>query len=134
MTTRHDTQSEPARDFSKAKYLSLSERLKLLRAWEQKVLWLSTWMIHHANHVRHNPDGSKVGGHQASSASVVTLMTALYFDVLRGQDRVAVKPHASPVFHAIQYLLGRQTKANLEKFRALDGAQAYPSRTKDTDD
>src|SRR5215467_4996604 len=78
--------------------------LACLRALEQKVLWLSSWMIHNANHLRENRDGLKVGGHQASSASVATIMTALYFDVLRPQDRVAVKPHASPVFHAIQYL------------------------------
>ena len=109
-------------------------RLMVLRALERKVLWLSTWMIHHANFVRRNRDGMKVGGHQASSASLVTLMTALYLDVLRPIDRVAVKPHASPVFHAIQYLLGRQTREKLERFRALGGAQSYPSRTKDTDD
>ena len=83
-------------------------RLACLRALERKVLWLSTWMIHNANHLRPRRDGLKVGGHQASCASLVTLMTGLYFDVLRPQDRVAVKPHASPVFHAIQYLLGRQ--------------------------
>ena len=81
-------------------------RSRCLTALERKVLWLSTWMIHNANHLRPNRDGLKVGGHQASSASVATLMTALYFDVLRPQDRVAVKPHASPVFHAIQYLFG----------------------------
>lgn len=109
-------------------------RLKMLRALERKVHWLSTWMIHHANLIRPNPDGLKVGGHQASSASVVTLMTALYFEVLRSSDRVAVKPHASPVYHAIQYLLGRQSKERLQRFRALGGAQAYPSRTKDADD
>src|SRR5512132_1051088 len=109
-------------------------RLAALRALEKKVLWLSTWMIHHANFVRPNRDGMKIGGHQASSASLVTLMTALYFDVLRPADRIAVKPHASPVFHAIQYLLGRQTQEQLERFRALGGAQSYPSRTKDTDD
>src|ERR1700730_16901615 len=80
------------------------DKLDCLAALERKVLWLSTWMIHNANHLRPNRDGLKVGGHQASSASVATLMTALYFDVLRPQDRVAVKPHASPVFHAIQYL------------------------------
>src|SRR5262249_42315493 len=85
---------------------SRERRLACLRALERKVLWLSSWMIHHANHLRLKADGLKVGGHQASSASVVTLMTAIYFDVLRPQDRVAVKPHASPVFHAIQYLLG----------------------------
>jgi pyruvate dehydrogenase E1 component len=110
------------------------ERLACLRALEQKILWLSTWMVHHANHVRPNRDGIKVGGHQASSASALDIMTALYLDVLRPQDRVAVKPHASPVFHAIQYLLGRQSRENLERFRALGGAQAYPSRTKDRDD
>jgi len=111
-----------------------ADRLALLRQLERKVLWLSSWMIHNANHLRPSRDGLKVGGHQASSASVATLMTALYFDVLRPQDRVAVKPHASPVFHAIQYLLGHQSRENLERFRALGGAQSYPSRTKDADD
>ena len=108
--------------------------LDALSALEQKVLWLSTWMIHNANHLRENVDGLKVGGHQASSASLATIMTALYFHVLRPEDRVAVKPHASPVFHAIQYLLGNQTREKLEKFRGFGGAQSYPSRTKDVDD
>src|SRR5436853_7801156 len=111
-----------------------ADKLALLRALEKKALWLSTWRIHHANRLRPSRDGLKVGGHQASSASVATLMTALYFDVLRPEDRVAVKPHASPVYHAIQYLLGRQTREKLERFRALGGAQSYPSRTKDADD
>jgi pyruvate dehydrogenase E1 component len=106
----------------------------LLRALEQKVLWLAAWTIHHANHVRPSQDGLKVGGHQASSASLATIMTALYFAVLKPQDRVAVKPHASPNFHAIQYLLGRQTREKLEGFRGYKGAQSYPSRTKDVDD
>ena len=110
------------------------DTLDLLRALERKVLWLSSWTIHHANHIRPNRDGLKVGGHQASSASVATVLTALYFDILRPEDRVAVKPHASPVFHAIQYLLGRQDVENLKNFRALGGAQSYPSRTKDADD
>ena len=111
-----------------------AERLAALRSLEQKVLWLAVWTIHHANHLRPKADGLKVGGHQASSASMVTLMTALYFDVLRPTDRVAVKPHASPVFHAIQYLFGRQTLDKLKGFRAFGGAQSYPSRTKDADD
>src|SRR5580693_5120429 len=107
------------------------DKIACLTALERKVLWLSTWMIHNANHLRPNRDGLKVGGHQASSASLATLMTALYFDVLRPQDRIAVKPHASPVFHAIQYLLGHQSREKLERFRAFGGAQSYPSRTKD---
>jgi len=110
------------------------DRLEILSALARKVLWLSSWTIHHANHVRPNSDGLKVGGHQASSASLATIMSALYFSVLRPQDRVAVKPHASPVFHAIQYLFGRQSRAKLENFRGFKGAQSYPSRTKDTDD
>ena len=110
------------------------DALACLKALEQKILWLSSWMIHHANHIRPNQDGLKVGGHQASSASLATIMTALYFSVLRPEDRVAVKPHASPVYHAIQYLLGRQTRDKLVNFRAMGGAQSYPSRTKDTDD
>jgi pyruvate dehydrogenase E1 component len=108
--------------------------LALLRQLERKVLWLSSWMIHNANHLRDSRDGLKVGGHQASSASVATILSALYFHILRPQDRVAVKPHASPVFHAIQYLLGHQTREPMERFRALGGAQSYPSRTKDSDD
>jgi pyruvate dehydrogenase E1 component len=110
-----------------------TEKLALLQELEKKVLWLSTWMIHNANHLRPSRDGLKVGGHQASSSSVATLMTALYLDVLRPQDRVAVKPHAAPVFHALQYLLGHQTRDKLERFRAFGGAQAYPSRSKDGD-
>ena len=109
-------------------------KLTELRALERKVAWLSAWTIHHANHLRPSADGLKVGGHQASSASVVTLLSALYFHVLRPEDRVAVKPHASPVFHAIQYLLGRQSREHLEAFRGFGGAQSYPSRTKDADD
>src|SRR6202044_785787 len=108
--------------------------LQILTELERKVLWLATWTIHHANHLRESSDGLKVGGHQASSASLATIMTALYFHTLRSQDRVAVKPHAGPNFHAIQYLLGRQTRDKLENFRGYKGAQSYPSRTKDTDD
>jgi pyruvate dehydrogenase E1 component len=112
---------------------SYDDDLRILGELERKVLWLATWMIHHANHIRDNVDGLKVGGHQASSASLATIMTALYLKALRPQDRVAVKPHASPIYHAIQYLLGRQTRDKLEAFRAYHGAQSYPSRTKDTD-
>jgi pyruvate dehydrogenase E1 component len=106
-------------------------RIALLRALERKVLWLASWMIHNANHLRPSRDGLKVGGHQASCASCAALLTALYLDVLRPGDRVAVKPHASPVFHAIQYLLGNQTRERMERFRAQGGVQSYPSRTKD---
>lgn len=109
-------------------------RLPQLAALERKILWLSTWMIHNANHLRAHEDGLKVGGHQASSASLATIMTALYFAVLQPEDRVAVKPHASPIFHAIQYLLGNQTLEKLQNFRGYKGAQSYPSRTKDVDD
>ena len=74
-----------------------ARELAILRELERRVLWLATWTIHHANHVRENVDGVKVGGHQASSASLATIMTALYFRALRAHDRVAVKPHASPI-------------------------------------
>ena len=109
-------------------------KIDTLRALETKVLWLSAWMIHNANHLRPSRDGLKVGGHQASCASLVTVMTALYFDILTPRDRIAVKPHASPVFHAIQYLLGNQTLDQIKDFRKFGGAQSYPSRTKDSDD
>jgi pyruvate dehydrogenase E1 component len=110
------------------------DELRILAELERKVLWLASWTIHNANHLRENVDGLKVGGHQASSASLATIMTALYFRVLRPQDRVAVKPHASPIYHAIQYLLGRQSREKLEHFRGYKGAQSYPSRTKDAGD
>ena len=112
----------------------MKHRKEYLKAIEQRVLWLSHWMIHNANHVRPKEDDIKIGGHQASSASMVSIMTALYFSTLRPEDRVAVKPHASPVFHAIQYLMGNQTRENMENFRGYGGAQSYPSRTKDIDD
>ncbi|MEO1794785.1 MAG: 1-deoxy-D-xylulose-5-phosphate synthase N-terminal domain-containing protein, partial [Pseudomonadota bacterium] len=108
--------------------------LRHLKQIEQKLLWLACWTIHNANALRETGDGVKVGGHQASSASMVSIMTALYFHTLRPQDRVAVKPHASPVFHAIQYLMGNQTREKLQAFRGYGGAQSYPSRTKDIDD
>jgi len=111
------------------------EKLSLLRKLESRILWLASWTIHNANHLRAKTDEDvKVGGHQASSASMATIMTALYFDALKPEDRVAVKPHASPVFHAIQYLAGHQTQEKLENFRGFGGAQSYPSRTKDIDD
>ncbi len=110
------------------------ERLAYLDAIERKALWLSSWMIHNANHIRPSRDGLKVGGHQASCASSATLLTALYMDVLRPEDRIAVKPHASPVYHALMHMLGRQDISMLRDFRMLGGAQSYPSRTKDGTD
>ncbi len=97
------------------------------------MLWLSTQMIHHANNLRPNAEKTKVGGHQASSASVISILTALYFDFLRAGDRVSIKPHASPAFHAAQYLLGNLDKSYLTTLREYKGLQAYPSRTKDPD-
>lgn len=105
--------------------------LALLSAIEKRLLWLSSWMIHHANNIRDNRDGIKVGGHQASCASCTTIMTALFFDALRAQDRVAVKPHAAPVFYAINHLLGRLPKEALTGLRQLGGLQPYPSRIRD---
>src|ERR671923_2292562 len=97
---------------------------------QQRVLWLATAIVHHANRVRENRSGVKVGGHQASSASMVSLMTALWFNDLRREDRVSVKPHASPDLHAINYLLGWLEPSYLESLRAFGGLQSYPSRTK----
>jgi pyruvate dehydrogenase E1 component len=107
--------------------------LETLRAVERRVLWLATAIVHHANRVRETRSGVKVGGHQASSASMVSLMTALWFAELRAADRVSVKPHASPVLHAINYLLGRLDQPYLESLREFGGLQSYPSRTKDPD-
>jgi pyruvate dehydrogenase E1 component len=108
-----------------------ADRLRILKQVEKKLLWLSSWMIHNANHIRPNRDGLKVGGHQASCASVISIMAALYFEIARPQDRIAVKPHAGPVFHAINYLFGRQTQAKMQGLRQLGGVQSYPSRVKD---
>ena len=100
---------------------------------QNRVLWLATNMIHHANKVRPNASGIKVGGHQASSASVATILTELFFDFMSADDKLSVKPHASPVLHAIQYLLGNLDRHYLTELRAFHGLQAYPSRTKDPD-
>jgi pyruvate dehydrogenase E1 component len=106
-------------------------QLQTLEAIQSRVLWLATSIIHHANRVRRTPSGVKVGGHQASSASMVSIMTALWFDHLRAADRVSVKPHASPVLHAIEYLLGQLDERYLTTLRELGGLQSYPSRLKD---
>jgi pyruvate dehydrogenase E1 component len=103
--------------------------LEALERIQQRVLWLSAWMVHHAN-ARPSVDGLKVGGHQGSSASVVSLLTALYFDALRPGDVVAVKAHAAPAFYAVQYLRGRLSAAELQGLRVFGGLQAYPSRRK----
>ncbi len=113
---------------------STTAAVKHLAQLDDQLRWLSTWTIHHANHLRNSRDGLKVGGHQASCASMTTILATLYFHALRPQDRVAIKPHAAPVFHAIQYLYGRQSREQLEGFRSFGGAQSYPSRTKDKDD
>src|SRR6187397_3052792 len=102
-----------------------------LKLVDDRLRWLSAWTIHHANHIRKSADGLKVGGHQASCASMTAIMAALYFHALGPNDKVAVKPHAGPVLHAIHYLLGSQSREALENFRGFGGAQSYPSRTKD---
>jgi pyruvate dehydrogenase E1 component len=107
--------------------------LAVLAEIEQRVLWLATRIVDAANHDRDTGDGVKVGGHQASSASLVSALTALYFAHLDDGDKVSVKPHASPVFHAIQYLLGNLDRSYLPMLRAFGGLQSYPSRTKDPD-
>ena len=110
-----------------------SEYLDTLNRIQERIMWLSMRIVHEANSIRPQRDGVKVGGHQASSASMVTIMTALYFHLLKHGDKVSVKPHASPVFHAIQYLLGQLPREYLTTLRAFGGLQAYPSRTKDPD-
>lgn len=109
------------------------EDLEILESIQDRVLWLSTRIVDYANSDRPNVDGLKVGGHQASSASLVSVLTALYFNYLDSEDRISIKPHASPVFHAIQYLLGNLDESYLKKLREAGGLQSYPSRTKDPD-
>lgn len=111
--------------------LTNAEPVRMLEHIDRQLRWLSSWTIHSANHLRESRDGLKVGGHQASCASMTMIMATLYFAALRRGDRVAVKPHASPVLHAIEYMVGRQSLDQLQNFRKLGGAQSYPSRTKD---
>src|SRR3954453_3468797 len=120
MATTQPTERSPRADL-----------LATLAEVESRVLWLATSIIHHANKVRVTSSGVKVGGHQASSASIVSIMTALWFAHLRAPDRVSVKPHASPVLHAIEYLLGKLDARHLTTLRAFGGLQSYPSRLKD---
>jgi pyruvate dehydrogenase E1 component len=108
-----------------------AEKIANIEALDARLRWLSSWIVHNANHIRQKRDGLKVGGHQASCASITAIMAALYFHALRPQDKVAVKPHAGPVLQAIHYLRGDQSLEQLQQFRALGGAQSYPSRTKD---
>jgi pyruvate dehydrogenase E1 component len=105
----------------------------VVAAVEKRVLWLATAIVHHANRVRPNPSGLKVGGHQASSASMTTIMAELWLRHLRPEDRVSVKPHASPVLHAINYVLGELPREYLTTLREFGGLQSYPSRAKDPD-
>ena len=109
----------------------VSPDIAALKLIDDRLRWLSAWTIHHANHIRESADGLKVGGHQASCASMTAIMAALYFHALGPNDRVAVKPHAGPVLHAIHYLLGSQSLEQLQNFRGFGGMQSYPSRTKD---
>lgn len=125
------TVAEPALQHS-AREASSTE-LDILRSVQDRVLWLATAIVDHANRVRANPSGLKVGGHQASSASMVSIMTSLWFEHLRSEDRVSVKPHASPVLHAINYLLGELDERYLTTLRSFGGLQSYPSRLKDPD-
>jgi len=107
------------------------EKIATIETLDARLRWLASWTVHNANHIRPKRDGLKVGGHQASCASMTAIMAALYFHALRPNDKVSVKPHAGPVLQAIHYLLGNQSLEQLQQFRALGGAQSYPSRTKD---
>ncbi|HVB63894.1 MAG TPA: 1-deoxy-D-xylulose-5-phosphate synthase N-terminal domain-containing protein [Nitrolancea sp.] len=126
--------AQPAPQTDDGPITSISpETLAALEAIQRRILWLGTNIIHHANHLRPNTEKTKVGGHQASSASIVSILTALYFHYLREGDRVSIKPHASPAYHSVQYLLGNLDRSYLPTLRAFKGLQAYPSRTKDPD-
>ena len=125
---------EAARSAAEGVQLAAGIDLEALEEVQRRVLWLATRIVDAANRERDTGDGVKVGGHQASSASLVSVMTALYFAHLDAADRVSVKPHASPVFHAIQYLLGNLDRSYLTRLRAKGGLQSYPSRTKDPDE
>ena len=103
---------------------------RVLLSIQDRLLWLAVNAIHHANSRRKNPSPERVGGHQSSSTSTLTLLTALYFKILRPGDRIAVKPTAAPIFYAIQVLRRLLPPEGLQAYRALGGLQAYPSRAK----
>ncbi|MEO6891708.1 MAG: 1-deoxy-D-xylulose-5-phosphate synthase N-terminal domain-containing protein [Ktedonobacteraceae bacterium] len=130
---QREQQTAPPDASSRDERVLLPAEYQILDAIQRRVLWLCTLMIHHANNLRASTDDLKVGGHQASSASMVSILTALYFHYLDAGDRVSIKPHASPAYHAIQYLLGNLDQQYLRTLRAFNGLQAYPSRTKDPD-
>lgn len=109
------------------------ETLETIEQIQKRILWLAALIVHHANYIRPNLDGTKIGGHQASTASMISILSALYFHFLQPGDRVAIKPHSSPAFHAIQYLLGQLPRRYLTELRSYGGLQSYPSRTKDPD-
>ena len=134
VSTAHVAEEALLRQVESPVHLITAEELPVLQDIESRVNWLATLMIDNANNQRPKRDSIKVGGHQASSASVATILTVLYTKVLRPQDRVAVKPHAGPAYHALMYMMGRQTRENMEKFRSFGGVQPYPSRTKDLPD
>ena len=115
------------------RYPLTDSELTVLESIQKRILWLASLIVNEANNVRPSPDKSKVGGHQASSASCVSILTLLYFHYLQAGDRVSIKPHASPAYHAIQYLLGNLPQHYLKELREYGGLQAYPSRTKDPD-
>jgi pyruvate dehydrogenase E1 component len=130
-TPQSPTGNAPAGNPLTAESMTGDRRIHILKQLEKKLLWLSAWMVHNANHIRPNRDGLKVGGHQASCASSISILAALYFELARPQDRIAVKPHAGPVFHAINYLFGRQSQEKMAGLRQFGGVQPYPSRVKD---
>lgn len=114
--------------------LQITDQNTHLETVKQRLLCLFHWVIHNATHIRPKADRVKVDGHQTSSASMVSIMSALNFSVLRPEDRVAVKPHASLIFHAMPYVVGIMTREKMESFRGFGGVQCYPSCTKDIDD
>jgi pyruvate dehydrogenase E1 component len=113
---------------------AIDQLADIRRSIADRVLWLSTAMVHRANNVRPNTDGMKVGGHQSSCASSIHILSSLFFETLGSDDRIAIKPHSSPVYHSIRYLFGDLDESYMDQFRAFGGLQAYPSRTKDPDD
>ena len=109
------------------------EQIRDLEKIARRVRWTAAAIVDSANRGRPNSSGVKVGGHQSSSASMVEIMTSLWFSEMGSADRVSVKPHASPVLHAINYLLGDLDEEKLPTLRQRGGLQSYPSRSKDPD-
>jgi pyruvate dehydrogenase E1 component len=84
-----------------------SNDLDLVQRLARRALVLAVKMIDDANHRDDEEEGDpKVGGHPAACASCAHIFATLQLNVAGPFDTFASKPHASPMNHALNFLLG----------------------------